>query len=137
MKSIYRPRGPAPEMTDKLGYRGSYGLELIADLKGCDLSGLTRETVGQFLVVLVDHVKMVRYGDPLFWEDVSGIPHLHGISAVQFISTSNAVVHALPLLGAVYINLFSCKEFDAKAAVGFCVEYWRAQSEAHTVVVRT
>jgi S-adenosylmethionine/arginine decarboxylase-like enzyme len=66
---------------------------------------------------------MNRPGDPLFWEDGSNLPHLHGISAVQFIETSNIVCHALPLLKAVYLNLFTCKEFDTDDALGFCKTY--------------
>jgi hypothetical protein len=125
-------------MTDnhELGYKGNYGLELIVDMKGCDLSDLTCEKLGRFLVDLVDRVKMVRHGDPLFWEDHSGVPHLDGISAVQFIETSNVVCHALPILRAIYLNLFSCKPFDADDALGFCMDYWGASSENHTVVTR-
>ncbi len=118
------------------GYKGGYGLELIADLKGCNLSGLTKEKLQQFLVELCDRIKMVRHGDPLFWEDWSATPHLNGISAIQFIETSNVVCHALPLLNAVYLNLFSCKEFDTDEALRFCKEYWGATSDTHSVVAR-
>lgn len=121
---------------EELGYRGNYGLELIVDMKGCDLSGLTQEKLGQFLIDLVDRVKMVRHGEPLFWEDHSGNPHLEGISAVQFIETSNVVCHALPMLKAIYLNLFSCKPFDADDALKFSMEYWGATSENHTIVTR-
>lgn len=120
----------------ELGYKGNYGLELIVDMKGCDLSDLTQEKLGKFLIDLVDRVKMVRHGEPMFWEDHSGIPHLDGISAIQFIETSNVVCHALPMLKAIYLNLFSCKPFDADDALQFSMQYWNATSENHTVVTR-
>ena len=120
----------------KLGYNGNYGLELIMDLKDCDLSDLSSEKLSRFFVELCDRVDMVRHGDPMFWEDHSDIPHLNGISAIQFIETSNVVCHALPLLKAVYLNLFSCKEFDPDDTLKFCLEFWKASSENHTVVVR-
>jgi hypothetical protein len=120
----------------ELGYKGNYGLELILDMKGCDLSDLTQEKLGRFLIELVDRVKMKRHGDPIFWEDHSGIPHLEGVSAVQFIETSTIVCHPLPMLKAFYLNLFSCKPFDADDAIKFCMEYWGATSENHTVVTR-
>jgi len=122
--------------TGKLGYNGNYGLELIADMKGCDLSDLSREKLGRFIVELVDRVKMVRHGEPLFWEDNSDIPHLNGISAVQFIETSTVVCHPLPLLNAFYLNLFSCKPFDADDALKFSMEFWGATSENHSVITR-
>ena len=98
------------------GFKGNYGLELIADLKGCDLAELTRSRLAVFFRELCDRIHMKRHGDPLFWEDWSGIPHLHGISALQFVETSNVVCHALPLLPAVYLNIFSCRAFDPKNA---------------------
>jgi len=122
--------------TETFGYRGNYGLELILDLKGCDLSNLSKERLTQFLIELCDRVRMNRHGDPLYWEDWSGVPHLHGISAVQFIETSNIVCHALPLLKAVYLNLFTCKEFDTEDARSFCKSYWGATSDTHTVITR-
>jgi len=88
----------------EFGYKGNYGLELIIDLKGCDLRDLTRQRLSRFFIELCDRIKMTRHGDPVFWEDRSGTPHLHGISAIQFIETSNVVCHALPLLKAVYLK---------------------------------
>ncbi len=75
---------------------------------------------------------MKRHGEPLFWEDDSDIPHLHRISAVQFIETSTIVCHPLPLLKAVYVNVFSCKEFDTELAKRYCAEYWNASSLSFT-----
>lgn len=121
----------------EFGYKGGYGLELIMDLKGCDLSGLSKEKLTSFFIELCDRIKMVRHGDPIFWEDHSGIPHLEGVSGIQFIQTSNVVCHPLPILNAVYLNVFSCKEFDTDDALKFCMEFWGATSENHTVVPRT
>lgn len=120
----------------KLGYQGNYGLELIVDLKGCDLSDLSRKKLRNFFVELCDLVKMKRHGGPVFWEDTSDVPHLRGISGFQFIETSNVVCHPLPMLSAVYINVFSCKEFDTDKALKFCKKYWGATAENHTVVPR-
>lgn len=120
-----------------LGYNGGYGLEMIIDLKGCDLSDLSREKLHQFFVELCDRIKMVRHGEPFYWEDDSDIPHLRGISGFQFIRTSNVVCHPLPILSAVYLNIFSCKEFDTDDALKYCMEFWGASSEVHTVVART
>lgn len=114
-----------------------YGIELIPDLKGCDLSDLSQEKLTDYFVELCDLIGMVRYGEPVFWEDHSGIPHLHGTSAIQFIQTSNIVAHPLPLLGAVYLNIFSCKPFDTDAAKQFSTSFWRAQSAVYTVVTRS
>ena len=64
-------------------------------------------------------MEMKRHGEPMFWHDNTDRPHMRGISAMQFIETSNIVVHALELLKTVFVNIFSCKEFDTKAAEEF------------------
>jgi S-adenosylmethionine decarboxylase len=129
-----RPEGPGSvkRMDNK-----PYGLELILDLKGCGLPDLSREKLTDYFVRLCDLIQMTRHGEPLFWEDHSGLPHLQGISAVQFIETSNVVCHALPLLQAVYLNIFSCREFDTEVAKQFSTAFWGAESVVFTVVTRT
>ena len=114
-----------------------YGIELLLDLKGCDLSDSSRQKLADYFAQLCDLIDMKRHGEPLFWEDHSGIPHLHGTSALQFIETSNVVCHPLPMLKAVYLNVFSCKAFDTELAKRFSVEFWRAESVVYTVVTRT
>ena len=121
----------------QFGYNGGYGLELIIDLKGCDLSDLGKEKLSRFFVELCDRIDMKRHGEPVFWEDHSGIPHLQGVSGIQFIETSNVVCHPLPMLKALYLNIFSCKGFNTDDALKYCVEFWKATSEVHTVVPRT
>ena len=95
-----------------------YGKELILDLHDCDPSTFTRESIERFFVELCAKIDMQRC--ELFWWDDDGVPkeeqqtepHLKGTSAVQFIMTSNIVIHTLDILGNVYLNIFSCKDFD-------------------------
>lgn len=124
------------ETKQQFGYKGNYGLELIMDLKGCNLGDLSKEKLERFFIELCDRIKMTRHGEPVFWEDHSGIPHLHGVSGIQFIETSNIVCHPLPVLKAVYLNIFSCKEFNIEDALKFCMDFWGATSENHTVITR-
>ena len=65
---------------------------------------------------------MVR-ADLHFWDDLDTPEeekqtelHTVGTSAVQFILTSNVTIHTLDLLKRVYINIFSCKDFDPEIA---------------------
>jgi S-adenosylmethionine/arginine decarboxylase-like enzyme len=113
-----------------------YGVELVLDLHGCDVSTFTRESLTRYFVEVCDKIDMTRHGEPMFWHDDSDVPHLKGVSAVQFIETSNIVVHALALLEAVYVNLFSCKEFDPKMAEEFTARYFGAKQARSTVLDR-
>lgn len=115
-----------------------YGVELVMDLHECDLEDLVnKEKLAEFFIVLCEKIDMKRHGEPLYWEDHSDIPHLRGVSAMQFIETSTIVCHPLPILKSVYVNIFSCKEFNAEMALKFCMDFWRAKKEVHTLLTRT
>ena len=113
-----------------------YGMELILDLHGCNVKTFTKENISRFFVELCDLIDMKRHGDPMFWYDDSNIVHLKGTSAVQFIETSDVVIHCLDILEAVYLNIFSCKEFDVKAAENFSVKFFGAREQNAIVIDR-
>ncbi len=80
----------------------------------------------------------------LSWWDDHGLPpeeqqtepHLKGTTAIQFILTSNITIHTLDLLGNVYLNIFSCKEFDADAAAEFSARWFEGEAVNHHVIER-
>lgn len=113
-----------------------YGVELILDLHGCDISTFTKENLGRFFVELCDLIEMKRHGEPMYWFDDSDIPHLRGVSGIQFIETSDVVVHCLDILEAVYLNLFSCKEFDPHVAEAFIKDFFGAKESTMTFIDR-
>jgi len=109
-----------------------YGYELILDLHGCEPDIFNRPSIEEFFKKLCLQIKMTRC-DLHFWDDVGVAPeeqqtspHTKGTSAVQFILTSTIVIHTLDLMGAVYINIFSCKEFDKDKAEAFSIEWFKA-----------
>ena len=120
----------------------TYGKELIIDLHHCDPSTFNRKTIKKYFVELCDLIDMERC--KLSWWDDHGLPpeecqtdpHLKGITAVQFILTSNIVIHTLDLTGAAYINIFSCKEFDPKVAEEFTALYFRGKVVNSQVIDR-
>ncbi len=110
-----------------------YGQELILDLHDCDMTTFTRESIKQYFIDLCDLIGMQRQ-DLHFWddegvpeEDRQTLPHTSGISAVQFILTSNITIHALDLTGKVYVNIFSCKDFDDAAAATHTKEWFKGK----------
>lgn len=119
-----------------------YGWELILNLHACDASKFTRSEIGVFLEKLCRLIDMERC-DLHFWDDV-GVPEdeqqkdpkTKGTSAVQFILTSTIVIHTLDLMKAVYVNIFSCKEFDTDQAAKFTAEWFDSKNWNANVVVR-
>ena len=115
-----------------------YGYELILDLHGCDPNTFNRASIEDFFEQLCKKIKMTRC-DLHFWDDV-GVspeeqqtsPHTKGTSAVQFILTSTIVIHTLDLMGSVYINIFSCKEYDKDIAEEFSKEWFKANGDCRS-----
>jgi len=120
-----------------------YGVELVLDLHGCDPSNFNRPSLDAFFTELCELIDMERCVVH-FWDDV-GVPeedqqtepHTKGTSAVCFILTSSIVVHTLDMLGAVYINIFSCKPFDPDAARRFSEQWFKGQTVRSTFLGRT
>jgi S-adenosylmethionine/arginine decarboxylase-like enzyme len=110
-----------------------YGYELILDLHGCDPSTFNRDSIEEFFKKLCKQIDMTQC-DLHFWDDVGVAPeeqqtspHTKGTSAVQFILTSTIVIHTLDLMGAVYVNVFSCKEFDPIIVKQFSLGWFKGK----------
>lgn len=110
-----------------------YGKELILDIHNCDPKTFNRKYLKEFFKELCKAIDMNRA--KLVWWDDHGVaeeeqqtlPHLKGTSAVQFIMTSSIVIHTLDLLGSVYINIFSCKDFDSELTKTFCEDWFKGK----------
>lgn len=119
-----------------------YGQELILDLHECDARTFNRASIERYFVELCELIDMERC-ELHFWDDV-GVPDEErqtnpktvGTSAVQFILTSSVVIHTLDLLNKAFINIFSCKEFDAGAAGAFTAQWFGSTNWTPTIVVR-
>jgi len=109
-----------------------FGAELILDLHGCDPSTFTRKSISRYFADLCKLIDM-KPEELHFWDDFD-VPlgerqtsaHTQGTSAVQFILTSSIVIHTLDQMGAIYINIFSCKDFDPDIAEQFTVDWFGA-----------
>ncbi len=120
-----------------------YGKELILDLHGCNPSKFTRKSIRRYFKELVDLIDMER--GPLYFWDYKGMEeeykkapdHLKGTSAIQFISTSNITIHALDVLKNVYLNVFSCKDFNEGIVIVFSNRWFEGWTNKMKVIRRT
>ena len=122
--------------------REAYGVELMLDLHTCDTGTFTRQKIERFCEELCELIDMERC-DLHFWDDV-GVPDdqkqtdpkTKGTSAVQFILTSTIVIHTLDLMKTVFVNIFSCKEFDTDEAAQFTANWFGSKDWTKQVVTR-
>ena len=96
-----------------------YGKELILDLHECDPSTYdNREKIEAFFEELCEKIGVEAA--QINWWDYAGRPTEYeaadtrwkGTSAVQFILTSSIVIHTLEEMCQVYLDVFSCDQFD-------------------------
>ena len=119
-----------------------YGQEFIMDLHNCNPKKFTRKSIERYFVEVCNLIHMKRM-KLVWWDDFrvpkqyrQTEPHLKGISAIQFISTSNITIHTLDLLGNVYLNIFSCKHFYTYKLIKFTEEYFQGKIVKSTDVDR-
>jgi S-adenosylmethionine/arginine decarboxylase-like enzyme len=103
-----------------------YGRHLIVDASGCNGRHKDVSLVREFVVSLVAKIGMVRWG-PCICERF-GEGREVGISCVQLIETSSITVHTNDEFGDLYLDVFSCKDFDPAIVVGLIHETFSPQS---------
>jgi len=114
----------------------NYGKEVLLDLQDCNREMFSVEGLDNYITELCATIEMKRYGTPKFWEDNSNTPHLKGVSVMQFIETSNIIIHALDYTASTLINIFSCKDFDIDVMKDFSVKYFGAKNYYINIVER-
>ncbi len=119
-----------------------YGYELVLDLHGCDPDTFNRASIEDFFKKLCKKIDMTQC-DLHFWDDVGVAleeqetePHLKGTTAIQFIKTSNITIHTLDLLKSVYLNIFSCKDFDPEIVKQFTEKWFKGKIVNNHVIER-
>jgi len=111
----------------------TYGKEVVLDLHDCDVSQFNRKKLRKYFKEICILINMQRC-KLVFWDDIGVLeeekqilPHTTGTSAVQFILTSSIVIHTLDVLGKVFINVFSCKDFDPDVVKTFTENFFNGK----------
>ncbi len=120
----------------------AYGKHLILDLYDCDVSKFNREFMEEWVNELCVLIDMEQ--ENLEWWDYEGVPveerdtapHLVGTSMVQFIKTSNIIMHSFDLYAAALIDVFSCKDYVAEDTVKFTADWFGSKKYDSFVLLR-
>jgi S-adenosylmethionine/arginine decarboxylase-like enzyme len=124
---------PEPEKTRQ---SGPWGWHLALNLYECDLNLITSaEVIRDYVIRLCDLIEMRRFGEPVivnFGEE----PRVAGYSLVQLIETSSICGHFANESCSAYIDIFSCKYFDADLAARFTVDTFRAKKSTGVHITR-
>jgi len=107
-----------------------WGFHLMIDAAELDNAAITSyDTIYAFTKRLVKDIDMVAYGEPQIVNFGSG--NKAGYTLVQLIETSNICAHFVPDDGmggnAMYLDVFSCKEYDDQVVIELVREYFGAK----------
>ena len=100
-------------------------MHLIIDFR-CRNQNLMRNQAAlrQWLLAMVDKIGMTAFGEPTIVD--YPFPEREGtaLSAVCFLGESSIVIHTYPEFGAVFLDVFSCKDFNAPIALDYIDACW-------------
>ena len=105
----------------------AWGLSTQIDLYGCDpdiirsrndIERFTHVLCGMLGVEMFGPTQIVRFGNQ---------PEVFGYSMVQLIQTSLVSAHFAEDTNAVYLDVFSCKYYDAGEAVRYAQDFFKAR----------
>lgn len=113
----------------------AWGYHLSMDCYEGDLASITDgKHIADFATTLVDRIDMKAYGEPQvihFGED-----NKQGFTLVQLIETSNICAHFCDDTGNFYLDVFSCKEFNASVVEDLVTEYFSPKTIIKRAIAR-
>ncbi len=116
----------------------AWGKSVAIDLLDCPHEMIdNKDTVLDFIQKVIKYIDMKAHG-PTYIERFGEIGKHPGpgYSAMQFIETSSITIHCDEFDNRVFIDIFSCKDFDADAAAQFSKEYFKAKEIKYTPLER-
>src|SRR6185295_784193 len=98
--------------------RTMWSKHLIIDMSAGDRDRVqSAQHISRFVETLVETIGMKGYGAPLLEHFAEHLSEAAGYSLVQLIETSAITGHFCDLSGDAYIDIFSCKDFQAELAI--------------------
>ena|SRR5436305_14596949 len=111
-----------------------WGYHLILDMGDCNEFINDVDVVRQFITELVDKLHMYALGAPIvIYVDT---PEGKGVSAVQIITTSTITFHGDDNGKQVFLDVFSCKEYEATTVLTHVKTYFAPKRIRHRLLYR-
>lgn len=113
----------------------TWGKHLVLDAGGCSPRMIGCPIViKNFTKDLVKRIDMVAYGDPQIV--MFGTGNKKGYTLIQLIETSNIAAHFVEENNTMYLDVFSCKDFDPSIVKETVREYFDAQRFSSRIFLR-
>jgi S-adenosylmethionine/arginine decarboxylase-like enzyme len=114
-----------------------WGYHLMLDCGNCDLKSITnKETIQKFVKELVVAIDMVAVGDPWIEQTAIEMPDKKGFSLYQLIITSNISAHFVDQSRQIYLDVFSCKDFNKNIVIDTVNKFFLPEKINQNFVIR-
>jgi len=98
----------------------AWGLSCAFDFNGANKDKISNpEIVKQYIKELCDEINMKMYGETWIEKFASHDEKLYGITVLQAIETSSITAHFAENIGEIYLDVFSCAEYDPNKVLEF------------------
>ena len=107
-----------------------WGYHTVFDCWDCDRTAIQdKNTVIKFITTLVNDIDMVPIGSPQITQTAIGQDDKEGFTAIQIIETSTITAHFINSTGSLYLDVFSCKEYDKLVVEKLIKQYFKPQAQ--------
>jgi S-adenosylmethionine decarboxylase len=114
-----------------------WGYHLMVDCSNCNRNNIKNiDNIKSFINSLLKVCKMKKLGELKIENLQSGNKKLYGYSVVQLIHTSSITCHFMDICGDVYIDIFSCKEFDCNKVIKIINKYFSPEKMNKHFLIR-
>jgi S-adenosylmethionine/arginine decarboxylase-like enzyme len=112
-----------------------YGKHMLVSAKSCmRVKVQDIELWKRFFTELVQDIDMIAFGGPQVYRFGEGIDE--GVSGIQFITTSLLSVHTNDASGDIYLDVFSCKNFDEQVVLKKIDKFFEPLCINHDIILR-
>lgn len=115
----------------------TFGPHLTLDLKGCPANILKDINIHfEFLKRLPEMIGMTPIIQPYVFPYSGLIPEDKGITGIVIFAESHSSIHSFEEKGYVFIDIFSCKNFDVDYAIKYSLDLFYPKEYDFNVVLR-
>lgn len=112
-----------------------WGYHLIVNARNCLAPAIrSGDLIRGFTKTLVKDIDMVAYGEPQVV--MFGTGNKKGYTLVQLIETSNICAHFVEETNDMYLDVFSCKEFEKTTVERIVNNYFKPDKMYSQLILR-
>lgn len=118
-----------------------WGTHLTLNMSNCSLYHISnKDNIIAFIEDLCRITDMTRVGDVIFYEveqtEENDRDDLTGLTAFQMIKTSNITIHFCNPTKSLYLDFFSCKDYDYLEVIELTKIYFKSFDYDYKVLCR-